>query len=78
MSAQVLANVKGKRKPFSNGKAKTYPINLLHVGVMLTIIKVSIMLFLLVRIKNILEVFEINQSSMLSGGCPGIFSSGRN
>ena len=39
-----------------------YPMNyLLHVGIMLTIIKVFIILFLLVRIGNILAISKINQ-----------------
>ena len=52
MSAQVYSvpgQSEGRKGGSSwNGKAKTYPINhLLHVGVMLTIIKVFIILFLL-------------------------------
>ena len=39
---------------------------LLYVGVMLTIIKVFINLFLLVRIGNILAIFKINQYVLLS------------
>ena len=38
---------------------------LLHVGVMLTIIKVFINLFLLVRIGNILAIFKVNQFKVL-------------
>ena len=39
-----------------------YPMNyLLHVGIMLTIIKVLIILFLLVRLGNILTISKINQ-----------------
>ena len=34
--------------------------HVLHVGVMLTIIKVFIILFLLVRIRNILAIFKTN------------------
>ena len=42
-------------------KKKTYPMNyLLHVGIMLTIIKVFIILFIPVRIGNILAIFKIN------------------
>ena len=42
-------------------KKKTYPMNyLVHVGIMLTIIKVFIMLFIPVRIGNILAIFKIN------------------
>ena len=45
-----------------NEKAYTYPMNfLLHVGLMLTITKVFIILFLLVRIRKILAIFKINQ-----------------
>ena len=52
-----LAKLKGEGRPFWNGKAKTYPMNyLLYVGVMLTIIKMFIILFLLVRIGNILAI----------------------
>ena len=41
---------------------QTYPMNyLLHVGVKLTIIKVFNILFLLVRIGNILAISKINQ-----------------
>ena len=43
--------------------------------VMLTIIKVFIILFLIMGIGNILAVFKINQSALLSNECPGIFSS---
>ena len=66
MSAQVYSvpgQSEGRKGGSSwNGKAKTYPINhLLHVGVMLTIIKVFIILFLLVKIGSILAIFKINQ-----------------
>ena len=47
---------------------------LLHVGLMLTIIRMFIILFL-VRIGNILVIFEINQWALLSIECPCIFSS---
>ena len=50
-----LAKLKGEGRIFWNGKAKTYPMNyLLHVGVTVTIIKVFIIPFLLVRIENII------------------------
>ena len=49
---------------------------LVHAGVVLTIIKVFIILFLLVRIGNILATFKINQLALLSIECPGIFSFG--
>ena len=65
MSAQVysfLAKLKGEGRPFWNVKAYTYLINyLLHVGVLLTIIKVFIILFLIAGIGSILEIFKINQ-----------------
>ena len=47
---------------------------LLHVGVMLTIIKVFTILFLLVIIGYILGIFKITQLTLLSIECPGIFS----
>ena len=54
--------LKGEERPFWNGKARTYPVNyVLHVGIMLAILKVFIILFLLVRIGNILAVLKINQ-----------------
>ena len=58
-----LAKLKGEGRSFWNEKAEAYPMNylLLHVGVMFAIIKVFIILFLLVRIENILAIFEINQ-----------------
>ena len=56
-----LAKLKGKGRPFWKGKAYNYPmIYLLHVGVMLTIIKVFIILFPLVRIGSILAISKIN------------------
>ena len=52
-----LAKLTGERRPFLNGKAKTYPKNcLLHVGVLLTVIKVFVTLFLLVGIGNNLVI----------------------
>ena len=49
---------------------------LLHVAIMLIIIiEVFIILFLLVRIGNILAIFKINQQTLLSIECQGIFSS---
>ena len=51
-----LTKLKGDGRLFWNGKAYTFPMNhLLHVGVMLTFIKVFIILFLLVRIGNTLS-----------------------
>ena len=47
----------------------------LTCGLMLTIIKVFIILFLSVGIENILAIFKINQEVHLSIECPGIFSS---
>ena len=56
------AKLTGEVGPFWNGKAFTYPMNyLFHVGVMLTIKKVFINLFLLLRRGNILAIFKINQ-----------------
>ena len=37
-----LAKLKGEVRYFWNGKAQTYPMNLLHVGVMLTNIYKSV------------------------------------
>ena len=49
-----LAKLKVEGRPLWNGKAYNYPMNyLLHGGLMLTIIKVFIILFLLVRIRKI-------------------------
>ena len=43
-----VVKLKGERRPFWNGQAQIYPLNyLLHVGMVLTIIKVFIILFLL-------------------------------
>ena len=82
MSAQVfllLVKLKWEERPFWNRKVRTYPINyFLHVGVILTIMKVFIILFLLVEIGKILEIFIsnfLNQYPLLSVECPGIFSS---
>ena len=47
----------------------------LTCGLMLTIIKVFIILFLFVGIENILAIFKINKEVHLSIECPGIFSS---
>ena len=57
-----LFKMKEEGRPFWNRKAKTYPMNyLLHMGVtFITIIKVFIILFTLVRIRNILAIFKIN------------------
>ena len=56
-----LAQLKGEGRPFWNGKAENYPLNhLLYVEVMLTIMKVFIILFLLVRIGNILPIFKMS------------------
>ena len=66
MSTQVHSTpgqTEGRKKAFLDGKAQTYPMKYIlhHVGVMLTIIKVFLILFLLVRIGNILAIFKINQ-----------------
>ena len=54
-----LAKLKREGRPLWNGKPQTYPINyLLPVGVMLTIMKVSIILFLLVGIRNIKDMIS--------------------
>ena len=67
MSAQVHSvpgQTVSRRKAFLEWKSiamAKHPVNyLLHVGVMLTIAKVFIILFLFVRIGNILATFEIN------------------
>ena len=81
MSVQVYSvpgQAKGKRKTSFEWKSidLSYDLScLLHVGLMLTIIKVFIILLLLVRIVNILAFFKINQLALLSIECPGIFSS---
>ena len=65
MSAKVyfiLDQTEGRKKPFWSGNAYTYPLNyFLHVGVMLNIIKMSIILFLLIGIGNILVIFKTKQ-----------------
>ena len=62
MIAQVYSvpgQTEEKRKTFLEWKGIDYPLKyLLHAGVMLTIIKVFIILFLLVRIGNILAIFK--------------------
>ena len=63
MSKHILFLVKleGERRPFRSGKGYTYLLNnLLHVGLMLTIIKVFIIIFLLLEIGNILAIFKTN------------------
>ena len=58
----VPVQTEGRRKAFLKWKSIDYRINyLLHVGVMLTIIKLFIILFLLMEIENILAIFKINQ-----------------
>ena len=48
--------MKGEERLFWNEKAETYPMNyFLQVGVMLTIVKEFIILFLLVRIGDTLS-----------------------
>ena len=47
----------------------------LHKGLMLTIGKVFIILFVLVRIGNILAIFKINQYALISIASPRVFSS---
>ena len=65
MSAQVYS-VPGQierpnGRPFRTGKAYIYPLNyILYMGVMLTIMKVFIILFLLMRIGNIQAIFKTN------------------
>ena len=66
MSAQVYSvpgHTEGRKKPFLEWKSTdvSYEIYLTSCGIMLTIIKVFLILFLLVRIGNIMEVFKINQ-----------------
>ena len=69
----VPSQTEGRRKALLKWKSLTYPLKyLLHVGEMLTIIKVFIILFLLVRIENTLEMFKRNQQALLSVECPGI------
>ena len=69
-----LPKLKEKRKAFFFiGKTYIYPINyVLYIGLMLTITKVFIILFLLVRVGNILAIFKINQYALLSVECLGI------
>ena len=56
-----LAKLKGEGRSCWNGKAKTYPLNyLLHMGIMLTII-----LFLLAGIGNILAISKLSQYVLL-------------
>ena len=81
MSVQVYSvpgQTVSRRKAFLEWKSiamAKHPVNyLLHVGVMLTIAKVFIILFLFVRIGNILATFKINQYALFSIECPGIFS----
>ena len=64
MSAQVYsvpAQTEGRRKAFLEWKSidSSYELSV-TCGIMLTIIKVFIILFLLVRIGNILATFKIN------------------
>ena len=65
MSAQVYpvpGQTEGRSKAFLEWKSIDVSINyLLHVGVMLTIIKVVINLFLLARIGNILAISKMNE-----------------
>ena len=65
MSAQVYSvpgQTEGKRKIFFEWKSIDLSYELsFHVGLMLTIIKVFIILFLLVSTGNILVIFKINQ-----------------
>ena len=64
MSAQVYyvpGETELRKKAFLGWKSIDLSNNLLHVGVMLTIIRVFIILFPPVRIENILAIFKINQ-----------------
>ena len=62
MSAQVHSvpdQTEGRRKALLEWKS--IDLSYEHVGIMLNVIKVFIILFLLVRIRNILKTFKINQ-----------------
>ena len=63
MSAQVYSvpsQTEGEGRPFWNRETQTYPLNyLLHVGVMLTIIKLLIILLLLVRTGNQVQNVQV-------------------
>ena len=62
MSAQVYSvpdQTEGRRKALLEWKS--IDLSYEHVGIMLNVIKVFIILFLLVRIRNILKTFKINQ-----------------
>ena len=67
MSAQVYSapgQTEGRSKTFLEQKSidLSHELSLtLHVGVILTIIKVLINLFLLVRIGNILAIFKVDK-----------------
>ena len=76
----VSGQTKGRGKAFWNGEKHSLIkiISYMGEGVMLTIMKVFIILFLLEGIGNILEIFKITQSALLSMGCPGIFPFGPN
>ena len=83
MSVQVYSvpgQTKGRGKAFWNGEKHSLIKIISYMGedVMLTIMKVFIILFLLEGIGNILEVFKITQSALLSIECPGIFPFGPN
>ena len=56
----VPGQTEGKRKAFFEWKSVNLSYVMNYVGLMLTIIKVFIILFL-VRIGNILAIFKINQ-----------------
>ena len=76
MSAQVYSfpgQTEGRRKAFLEwGNPQSY---LWGEGLMLSIIKVHIVLFLLKEIGTIAAIFKINQYVLLLTQCPGIFSS---
>ena len=64
MSAQIYSitgQTESRRKAFLEWKTIDLSYKLTHVGVMLTIIKVFIILFLLVGIGNLMAVLKINQ-----------------
>ena len=68
MSEQIYSvpgQTEGRRRLFLGCKRIHLSYDLLHVGVMLTIIKVFIILSLLIRIENILAIFKINQLALL-------------
>ena len=77
MTVQVYS-VPGQRGKEGLLEWKSIDFYLLHVGLILTIAKVFIILFLLKGIGNILTIFKINKQALLSVECSGIFSSWSN